>query len=68
MKLCLQNPLTPAQNLQNPLTSLTDFHLLIIDEAKLKNVYRKSIPAHRVVLNQLTNSSIANYYITAPAP
>ena len=38
----------------------------VLNQLKLQNVYNKSAPQHRIILNQLLNSNIAHKYITVP--
>ena len=39
----------------------------VINDLKLQNVCEQSTPQHRIVLNQIKNSTISNYVIIAPA-
>ena len=39
----------------------------MINQLKLQHVYEQSTPQQRLVLNQIRNSKISNYVITAPA-
>ena len=37
-----------------------------MNQLKSQHVYVTTTPQHRIILNQLNNSNIANYFITAP--
>ena len=39
----------------------------VINNLKLQYVYAASTPQHRIVLNQLNNSTLSNYYIATSA-